>query len=400
VKPQNISPIKVALFGMDTRASKTLALYLKGPCKGIAEVVTETEAEVDIIDADFATAGEILQQRRQQSPKRPIVLLSLQSINIENTYFLQKPIKSENLVAILNKVRTGSGNRASDQPQAALKAEVDSTPVSTSDTTQDNADTETESVQHQPTRARKKSLVTENEGGYTAFLGLLADIDFDDPTQASKARFNPNHYLLGQVLSARQLAYQQNQPVVVNSVWKPLTIYPDTQQIDVDAQDKQLRIIAGMEQSQLFSDKNTLILVNPHTVETKSKPEALQNLEAFIWKLTVWTSKGRYPNGLDPNHPVHLEHWPNFTRLLLVPGAMRISALLIREDQSPNQIINTLNLKPQYVFAFLSACHSIGILKQAEKLPEQATPTLTPPTTIKKKQSLLGKILNKLRGEQ
>jgi len=399
VKPQNVLPIKVALFGMDTRASKTLALYLKGPCKGIAEVVTETEAEVDIIDADFATAGEILQQRRQVSPRRPIVLLSLQSINIENTYFLQKPIKSDNLVAILNKVR-GNGNSTADQPQAQLKTEVAPNPPIDHPQTEDNPETETESVQNQPARAHKKSLVTENEGGYTAFLGLLADIDFDDPTQAYKARFNPNHYLLGQVLSARQLAYQQDQAILVNSVWKPLTIYPDTHQIEVDAQDKQLRIIAGMEQSQLFSDKNTLTPVNLRNISTKNKPEAAQNLEAFIWKLTVWTSKGRYLNGLDPNHPVHLEHWPNFTRLLLVPDAMRISALLIREDQSPNQIIHALNIKPQYVFAFLSACHSIGLLKQGEKLPEQATQTLTPPTTIKKKQSLLGKILNKLRGEQ
>jgi len=33
------SPIKVALYGMDPRSYKTMELYLKGPCKGIAVVV-------------------------------------------------------------------------------------------------------------------------------------------------------------------------------------------------------------------------------------------------------------------------------------------------------------------------------------------------------------------------
>ena len=72
--------IKVALYGMDPRSYKTMELYLKGPCRSIAEVVAEQDAQIDIIDADFATAGEILEIRRQQTPDRPIVLLSLQQI--------------------------------------------------------------------------------------------------------------------------------------------------------------------------------------------------------------------------------------------------------------------------------------------------------------------------------
>ena len=75
MKNHDSLPIQLALFGMDERTSKTMVMYLKGPCKGIAIVVDEPNAEVDLIDADHVKAKELIAERKSKA--RPIILLSL-----------------------------------------------------------------------------------------------------------------------------------------------------------------------------------------------------------------------------------------------------------------------------------------------------------------------------------
>ena len=56
------SPLKVALHGMDERSRKMMTMYLQGPCKGIAVVVNDKDAEIDIFDADGMNAGKLLNE--------------------------------------------------------------------------------------------------------------------------------------------------------------------------------------------------------------------------------------------------------------------------------------------------------------------------------------------------
>jgi hypothetical protein len=128
--------------------------------------------------------------------------------------------------------------------------------------------------------------------------------------------------------------------------------------------------------------------------QDKSK---FQDVEAFIWKLALWTSKGRFPVDIDPNLPVYLKHWPNFTRLMLIPEVMRMAALLIDSPRSPLEVARVLQVKPHYVFAFITACQSLGILAQAKRQSDNLVMPEAPKPS--QKQSLFSKILHKLRGE-
>ena len=386
MKKSGRMPIKVALYGMDPRSYKTMALYLNGPCHGIAEVVSDTDAQIDIIDADFATAGEILETRRQQTPDRPIILLSLQTLKIENTHFVQKPVNAEQLTAVLESLVRNK----------TAKQVIEVAPVSEDVPAGQNIDQqEPPSLAQQKTTKPRKTFES-NEGGYTAFLGTLSDIDFSDPAQLQNASFEPKNYLLSYVLSAYKVARHQNSPHRLNSVWKPLSIYPDTQQIWLDADDKQLRVFAGMDQSKMFAGNISLLPIDAAESRDDKAADKFQDMDAFIWKLAILTSKGRFPAGIDPNKPVYLKHWPNLTRLLLTPDALRISALLLKGARTPLQIISVLNIKPQFVFAFISACHSIGILAQSRR---SADATLIPESPKpNQKQNLFSKILHKLRG--
>jgi hypothetical protein len=93
-------------------------------------------------------------------------------------------------------------------------------------------------------------------------------------------------------------------------------------------------------------------------------------MNSFIWKLACWTSKGRYPQALNLTEPVYLKQWPNFTRLLITPHAMRIAALLTTGPRSVLEIIHGLKIKPQYVFIFISAAYAdtgVGLTSTAAK---------------------------------
>ena len=392
MKKQGVAPIKVALYGMDTRSYKTMELYLKGPCRGIAEVVSETDAQIHIIDADFATAGNILEALRQKTPERPIVLLSLQRLKIENTYFVQKPVNAERLTAVLSQLS------AIEIQKKIIKPPLQSARVNAPEPVKEtvsSASSNTTKLSHDTAKSRKT--FANNEGGYTAFLGTLADIDFTDPEQLKTASFDAKSHLLSYVLSAFKVASHQAKAYQLNSIWKPLLIFPDTRQIWLDADDKQLRVFAGMEQNRTFVGKISLAPIDAVTIRASLAAEQFQDMDVFIWKLAIWTSKGRFLNSIDPQQPVCLKYWPNFTRLLLIPDAMRIAALLLKEPRTPLQAASALNIKPQYVFAFISACNSLGILEQCHRsadfivVPDKPKPN--------KKQNLFSKILNKLRGD-
>jgi hypothetical protein len=121
--------------------------------------------------------------------------------------------------------------------------------------------------------------------------------------------------------------------------------------------------------------------------------------DAFIWKLAIWTSKGRYPDSIDIYKTVFLKHWPNFTRLLITPHALRIAAFLIEGPKTLMEISETLNIKPQYVFVFISATNAVGLIGQVEGKVVKTNKAL-PSARVKKSKfkNLFSKILGRLRG--
>lgn len=390
MKKNEPGAITVALYGMDPRSYKTLALYLKGPCRGIAEVVEDAEAQIDIIDADFPTAGDLLDQCRQQHPERPIVLLSLQTLKIADTHFIQKPVTVEQLTAVLTRLVLPK-----NQPAVPTVSDPPAQQAETDQLAQPQTQTLIPEQSSKPVD-KKRSAFEANEGGYTTFLGHLAEIDFSDPEQLLNASFDPKGYLLSYVLSACKVAVHQGCAQQLNSMWKPVLIFPETRKIWLDADDKQLRVFAGMEQTKLFAGNISLSPVSPDICQSERAADKFQDMDAFIWKLSLWTSKGRFPAHIDPHSPVFLKRWPNFTRLMLIPEAMRMAALLVNSPRSPMEMVRVLHIRPQYVFAFITACHSLGILGQCQR---HADFIVEPePPQPNKKQSLLGKILQKLRG--
>lgn len=84
-------------------------------------------------------------------------------------------------------------------------------------------------------------------------------------------------------------------------------------------------------------------------------------LDAVLWKLALWTARGRLPDGADPGARYYLRCWPNFTRLMVVPHAVRIAALGVTEPMSLIFIADSLEIAPADVFSFYYSAMALGI---------------------------------------
>lgn len=235
-----------------------------------------------------------------------------------------------------------------------------------------------------------------DEKGFKDYIGEIDDFDVNDPMQFSNAHYNPNEYFQGKFHSALMLSREKNQPLLIRTNWCPIVLIPGTEEVWLKAIDSEINTFAGIKlKHKTMEIKVSVTPVNLEKLNLKDALDSYQNMDAFLWKLAVWTSKGRYPHEIDYRVPVYLREWPNFTRLLITPHAIRIAALLIKGPRTMHNVAEILGIKPKYVFVFISAAYAVGLAGQAKR----ASDSLVQAENVKpnKGQGLLGRILNRLR---
>lgn len=92
-------------------------------------------------------------------------------------------------------------------------------------------------------------------------------------------------------------------------------------------------------------------------------PESRKNqmeLEAFLWKLALYTYRGYLPEGISVNQPVYLKYWPNLTRFEPTPNAMRIASLMCRQPVPLAFVVRILGIPQMHAFNFYAAAHAAG----------------------------------------
>lgn len=400
MKGKNKSPLKIALHGMDERTYKMMVMYFQGPCNGAAAVVEDLNAEVDVIDADSREAKALLEQKLTESAK-PIIVLSLRELTFRNILYVKKPVKVADMLLALSEADAILS--AKKKPNNRVKSHIENITIGQSV----NSISETENplppakdqVKKSTTDEQKKTSKHQtamqlDEGKFSSYIGSVPGLDVNDPKQFAAASYNPKHYFQGYVQSALMVTKAKKQVMRLNSGWKPLIIFPYNHEVWLDADDKQLRAFASVVMNKISVPGITLTPADSITSSTPEDLEKFHSNDAFLWKLAVWTSKGRYPDALDIHRPVYLKRWPNFTRLIVTPHALRIAALLVASPRTLPETADVLKIKPQYVFAFISAAYALGLIGQAQRKADE----IIQPSTIKKneQQSLLSRIIGKL----
>ncbi len=99
--------------------------------------------------------------------------------------------------------------------------------------------------------------------------------------------------------------------------------------------------------------------------QTKSKenPEKAHSFEAFIWTVSLLTSRGRLLEHTDIKKKIGLKIWPNLTRIESFPHVMNIAAVFSKHPGSLKDVPQWLNIPQCYVFAFYNAAVALDMIE-------------------------------------
>jgi hypothetical protein len=464
-------PLKLALHAMDSRAIKTMMLFLLGPCEGAAIVVNKAEdADVDVFDADLPASKNLLAQWLPENVLKPVIVLSAGDFMHEGILHLKKPINTDAMLVLLDQARILTDELSKQSVQRQTSPVDKDTELAVIDLFNDElfdfitastwdeppvpksvAETlrvvvapeilpqipvepepapeviveEPEQQADEPEQPALKTYVINLEGNKTSkhqlsmcldennsnkyngldeidfyeYLGTIDKIDPNDPKQFKDASYNPKDYFQGYFQFALESCRAKNQPIMLQSDWCPIALLPFTEEVWLDAGDSELKSFAEIRlKHKSIATEIYASPIDPKTMTMDGAVDKFQNMDAFSWKLASWTSKGRYPQDIDYRLPIYLSHWPNFTRLLITPHALRIAALLNQGPRTMGNIAELLNIEPQHVFVFISAAYAIGIAGQARRMADNLVqpPELAPD----KSPGSLGRFMNKLRGNK
>ena len=376
MKNQNSKPISVAVVGMDTKTRRILEMVFRGPGKDDYILVEQIQlAQACIFDLDSLDGAHSWKDYRTQYPNMPTLILSIQPKDIAGTIYVKKPIEVHLLLTALSKIK-----KWLTKPVTPITANT-ANPLAV------------------PTDAKLATeiAVEEEEELIHQFCGYNQDINPASSQEIEKIYYNPEQYLQGffeKVFTASQRI--EHGGILIEGLYTPVIFLP-----------KQNQLLCGCElgssklrtMTLLPLQKNRLRMTNLSETEIIHYLSVYQlsgqPLENFLWRVALWTARGRLPKGTDLYKDVILIHWPNFTRLIVTPYALKISALWIAQPHSLLATTQVLNIPQRYVFAFYSAAHAIK-LAFVDRRSTPRAPKLAP----NEKRSLFQRILARLRNQE
>jgi hypothetical protein len=437
--------LTVALHGMDARSVKIFTLFLKGPCGNSGSVATHPEeADIDIFDSDAPASKTLLDKHLQLALQKPVMVLSLTGFEHKGILSLTKPVKTDDMLLALDQANKLIGKLSlkhsskgiAPAPKASLLTPTvieeeghefgkDSLP---NDNTVDAAHSlspsvlmakssqsgvkeyqqEEDGIDHEAIKtilydnykheknAKHLCTLSLDQKSFQAYVRSDGEADVNDPAQFSNAHYNPDNYYLGIVQTAIAACRGKNQAFVLRSKWKPIILLPLNQEVLLGGDEAELKVFAEirLKHGKKKAQELRLTPMDSTVVDVGRALNKTQRMDTFLWKLACWTSMGRYPQDLDFRKPIYLLHWPNFSRLLVTPHALRIAALLVQGPRTMGSIAEILNIKPQFVFVFVSAAYSIGLVGQAKRISDSLVDALTKKRNVSD-VLLLGKIVHK-----
>lgn len=98
--------------------------------------------------------------------------------------------------------------------------------------------------------------------------------------------------------------------------------------------------------------------------ESKSNDLFTCRIDATLWRAGMETARGRLPLGVNPGKTVYLKHWPNLTRLLVTPHALRVAALWSTRGATPLETASQLGVPLRHVVAVYNAALALDLITE------------------------------------
>lgn len=436
LKHSKSGPLKVALLAISPHNRAILEFFFSGAGRNLFKVVTEAEADAFILDHDHPDAKDDWQKRA--ALHKPGIVLSVHQADLPNCIWIPKPLTSRALTDAVERVYELTASQ--DSPPAAVhrpvispsavavekpavkqseqhfrdlpqpfgipartdrvdrklrslvislpeEEEVEeeaSFPVVQPDV---NAPTgvfdpaETDIPLEEIDRPVEPSLPPEEaERRWKTLCGEQDDVK----TAAEVALFTPENYWLASLLDALRQARETQQSIHLKLSPQDYALLMPKQGLaycTLHTRSEEFRTLCN---NPVQTGQFALHIPNTTELEqmeqqAEGDPNALLDLEAFVWVSSLLTARGRLGRGVEIEQKISLKYWPNLTRLEQFPHIMRIAALWHQRPASALDIAKALSIPQRYVFAFHTAANALNLfemdqnkLKSREKeMPKQ-----------------------------
>ena len=382
--------VAISLQGFDNRSIESFELFFDSQCGGQFKI-TELESSAEILIIDFDVVGPSgLRFLRQNHPKLPIVLLSLRDYENDDplTFSLKKPLVYSELRKLLKQTILVIPENISPivELRDALLEHIQLTkPQQADDKTQKRM-----AISSTDVADMDKTQLACLVGRQTS-----VNININNPHAVMKVVFEPSKHFLGAVLRGLKRAKYEKKMIELFNLNNRIIIDPEKRKIYTFVGESVLRPLCLMNLKETSTVKVVKGGRDGQVFQSKLKDTSEEinewSWDEFLWKMTLWTSRGKIPAEVDIQKPVHLTQWPNLTRLQLIPHAISIATMMKGSHLRLTDIAKKLDIEPRYVFAFFSACYILGIADSSKRQSD----TLFQPETVpadEASQSVLSKM--------
>ena len=330
--------MKICLMEMDDRTRQSIALVLRHRANGLIALADEDAAEMVVLDLDHENALASYQSlHARRSGLRAIGLTSQSDRKHEGILVLRKPIAANSLLEAIGEV-SGVELRTSTRLMASGAASSLSARIG-----------------HSRRRAEPTATPARD-----------------------KLSFDPNAYLLGNILNAAAEAEKRDVVAVIRFYGDRIILVDNTVPV--------IRTNLSSSQARAFSltalegdsagDLSATVGLQRPSVEYVARAEAVTRYEGqtyavpreiFMWKLGAMTSRGRLPADIRADERVYLRRWPNMTRFSYSDNDMRIVAYWMQQADSLAEIASALGVAEQEVFKVYTAAFAAGLAGKARR---------------------------------
>ena len=193
--------------------------------------------------------------------------------------------------------------------------------------------------------------------------GNAPDVNMSEPEQRRRVFFKDDSTLLAILQEVIAEGEAQQVPVEITGLPGTLAYLPARQSFLFDFNEDLLVPLALTR----FGYQELTLKVRPDLDDDEPSIGGaklkFESRDELIWKLALWTSKGRLNRLLDPEKPHRLAKEIDFERLLAIPHASTISSLWGRHSLSALEVVKVLKINQRYVFSFMTAAHALGAFK-------------------------------------
>ncbi len=325
--PITVPQVSVVLMGMDDKKAAIFKMAFKMYHGADYEICETDTPRLVIVDTDTVGSEDLWKKCHEQYPDAAKVLCSLSAPIVEAAY-LPKPIKVETLFPVLI---------------AAMSNEVTHKP------------TEADIQAHEALKNRQSAYFAED--GEEEIVERV----FEKKEDVKIFFFDPKQCLLGKLMAA----CQEQQTTALLFEGKPvLMVFPDVEKILLAMPPQDIESICKLDKPEI---EVRYIANNPEW-----KEHATEGFSACIWQFSIWTTQGRLIKNIMPSTLLHLQRWPNITRLAYIPNAMRLAAFLVKAPASVNVLYKILRVDLNDILTFVTASYCIGLLKPEEQNTTQS----------------------------